>query len=101
VLQISFKSYNKKTGFLLLTTKPKGKREFKNLECSINFDARCSGSNRGKGKTRACYVGLGLFNLFFFSVLLYISCVLGLRVTPRSHIGKMRRSPHKVGGLQR
>jgi hypothetical protein len=30
----------------------KGKREVKNLECSINYDARGSCSNRGKRKTR-------------------------------------------------
>jgi hypothetical protein len=31
-------------------SKPKGSRELKNLECSINFDARGVGSSRGKGK---------------------------------------------------
>jgi hypothetical protein len=29
---------------------PKGRRELKNLECSINFDARGIGSSRGKDK---------------------------------------------------
>jgi hypothetical protein len=33
------------------TSKPKGKRELKNLECSLKFDARGSGSSRRKGKT--------------------------------------------------
>jgi hypothetical protein len=28
---------------------PKGWRELKNLECSINFDARGNGSSHGKG----------------------------------------------------
>jgi hypothetical protein len=28
----------------------KGKREVKNLECSINFNARCVGSSRVRGK---------------------------------------------------
>ena len=32
-------------------SKPKGKRELKILECSLNFDAGGSGSSRRKGKT--------------------------------------------------
>jgi hypothetical protein len=36
-------------------SKLKGFREIKNLECSINFDARGVGSSRVKGK-RACAV---------------------------------------------
>jgi hypothetical protein len=35
------------------TSNTKGKRELKNLECSINFEARGSGYSRGKGKV-AC-----------------------------------------------
>jgi hypothetical protein len=31
-------------------SKPKGRRELKNLECSINFDGRGDYSSRGKGK---------------------------------------------------
>jgi hypothetical protein len=55
-----------------------GKRELKNLECSINFDTRSSGSSWGKGRTSACSVGLGLFN-FCFSA---FSCILCTRVMP-------------------
>jgi hypothetical protein len=44
----------KRVGFLKMdggsASKPKGRRKFKNLECSINFDARGSGSSRGKGR---------------------------------------------------
>jgi hypothetical protein len=36
----------------------KGKREVKNLECSINYDARGSCSSRGKRKTRGYQVVL-------------------------------------------
>jgi hypothetical protein len=32
------------------TPKLKGSRELKNLECSINIDARSHGSNQGKSK---------------------------------------------------
>jgi hypothetical protein len=39
-----------------------------------------SSSSWGKGRTRACSMGLGLFYFFFFyNILLYTSCVLGLR----------------------
>jgi hypothetical protein len=34
----------------VLASKLKGYREIKNLECSINFDARRVGSSRVKGK---------------------------------------------------
>jgi hypothetical protein len=34
----------------VFASKSKGKRELKNLECSINFEARGSCSNQGKGK---------------------------------------------------
>jgi hypothetical protein len=34
---------------LVSPSKPKGRRELKNLECSINFDARGVHSSRGKG----------------------------------------------------
>ena len=43
------------------TSKLKGKKELKNLECSINFDAKDSGSSQSIGRTRACSTGLGLF----------------------------------------
>jgi len=33
------------------TLKFKGSREVKNLECSINYDARGFGFSRGKGKS--------------------------------------------------
>ena len=33
-----------------LLPKVKGKREFKNLECSINFEARGQGSSRVNGR---------------------------------------------------
>ena len=33
------------------TSKPKGRMDLKNLECSINFDAIGSGSSRDKGIT--------------------------------------------------
>ena len=33
------------------TTKRKGRRDLKNFECSINFDARGVGSSRGKVKS--------------------------------------------------
>jgi hypothetical protein len=33
------------------TPKFKGSREVKNLECSINYDARGFGFSRGKGKS--------------------------------------------------
>jgi hypothetical protein len=32
------------------TSKFRGSREVKNLECSINYDARGFGSNRGKAR---------------------------------------------------
>jgi hypothetical protein len=32
------------------SSKPKGRRDLKNLECSINFDVRGVGSSRGKVK---------------------------------------------------
>jgi hypothetical protein len=35
---------------LVSPSKPKGRRELKNLECSINFDARGDCYSRGKGK---------------------------------------------------
>jgi hypothetical protein len=35
---------------LVSPPKPKGRRELKNLECSIDFDARDDYSSRGKGK---------------------------------------------------
>lgn len=34
----------------------KAKRELKNLECSVNYDATSECSSRGKGKVRACPV---------------------------------------------
>jgi hypothetical protein len=34
----------------VFTPKQKGKRKVKNLECSINFDARGVGSSRVRGK---------------------------------------------------
>ena len=36
--------------FSVFASKPKGRRGLKNLEFSINFDARGVGSSRGKGK---------------------------------------------------
>jgi hypothetical protein len=36
--------------FSVFALKKKGKREVKNLECSINFDARGVGSSRVRGK---------------------------------------------------
>jgi len=41
---------------LVSTPKFKGSREVKNLECSINFDARSFGSSRGKGKSALAVV---------------------------------------------
>jgi hypothetical protein len=35
----------------VFASKLKGRMELKNLECSINFDARSSGSSRGKSMT--------------------------------------------------
>jgi hypothetical protein len=43
------------------TSKLKGKKELKNLECSINFDAKGSGSSQSIGRIRACSTSLGLF----------------------------------------
>jgi hypothetical protein len=34
----------------IFTSKSKGSREVKNLECTINYDARGSSSSRGKAR---------------------------------------------------
>jgi hypothetical protein len=44
--------------------KKKGNREVKNLECSINFDAKGVGSSRVKGKRLGVSGVLPLFSVF-------------------------------------
>jgi hypothetical protein len=41
---------------LVSTLKSKGSRDVKNLECSINYDARGFGYRRGKGKSAIAVV---------------------------------------------
>jgi len=63
-------------------TKQKGKRELKNLECSINFDVRGVGSSRvrGLGFEVAFLLSFGFFQVFIplFSVfiLFWSPCIL-------------------------
>jgi len=52
--------------------KQKEKREFKNLKCSINFDARSVSSSRVRGKRLGVFFCLlGFFRVFFLCFLFF------------------------------
>ena len=60
------------------TSNTKGKRELKNLECSINFEARGGGYSRGKGKV-ACEFMIDRVFFGFQASVLRTQGILGFR----------------------